>query len=125
MKITRREFIFGALLTGTVIAVGTRMQLGFASLGAATEVTGRVTVADLAAHQGRLEVDTGGELWSVDIGEPKRNREAGLNDAMIAPGRQITVFGIRDRDDPDRRMIAEAVVTGGHRFAVLREKQIG
>lgn len=121
MKFTRREMILCALGCGAAVALATRAQLGWDGFGSSlTEVTGKITQAQLHRPEGLLKLDTGGAVWTVDIGTPEQNRMAGLDDAMIAPGRQITVFGKREEARGGLRMMAEAVVTGGQRFAVTR-----
>ena len=77
------------------------------------ELTGVVVSARLGNPHGLLQVDVDGEQWTVEVGQPWRNERAGLTDAMLAPGREVTVSGARSRDATDRRVKAERVYIDG------------
>jgi hypothetical protein len=77
------------------------------------ELTGVVTQAQLGNPHGLLTVDAAGESWTVEVGQPWRNERAGLSDAMLAPGVELTASGHRAADPDEKRMKAERLVIDG------------
>lgn len=90
--------------------------------GGVFELTGTVRAADLGNPHGVLSVDAGGEIWTVEVGQPWRNARAGLTDAMMAPGTELTFLGERSADPQERRMKAEVVVAGGTRHVLYPDR---
>ena len=77
------------------------------------ELTGIVTEARLGNPHGLLTVDADGEIWIAEVGQPWRNERAGLTDAMLQPGTELTLRGHRDADPAQKRMKAERILIGG------------
>ena len=77
------------------------------------ELTGVVTAAKLGNPHGLLTVEAEGEVWTVEVGQPWRNAEAGLTDAMLAPGTEITAQGQRSAKADELVMKAERIIIGG------------
>lgn len=80
------------------------------------ELTGIIKTAQLGNPHGVLTVDADGELWTVEVGQPWRNERAGLTDAMLAVGREVTVSGARSADAADKRVKAERVIIDGQTY---------
>lgn len=78
-----------------------------------SELTGVVTKAELGNPHGILTVDVGGESWKIEVGQPWRNKNAGLTDAMLAPGAMLTAQGHRSANPEERRLKAERIVIAG------------
>lgn len=76
-------------------------------------LTGTVTAAELGNPHGVLSVDVNGETWTVEVGQPWRNAQAGLTDAMLAPGAELTAEGHRSADPAQFLMKAERIVIDG------------
>ncbi len=49
----------------------------------------------LGNPHGLVTVDVDGERWVVDVGQPWRNARAGLDEAELAPGTELTASGHR------------------------------
>jgi hypothetical protein len=77
------------------------------------ELTGTITAANLGNPHGVLTVQANAEVWTVEVGQPWRNERAGLTDAMLAPGGEVTVIGHRHADPAVLVVKAERVVIGG------------
>lgn len=77
------------------------------------ELTGIVTSARLGNPHGVLTVDAEGEVWTAEVGQPWRNERAGLTDAMLAEGTELTIIGQRSADPGELRIKAERVMIGG------------
>ncbi len=90
--------------------------------GGQFELTGIVTEARLGNPHGLLTVDAGGETWTAEVGQPWRNAQAGLTDAMLAPGTELTIEGERSADEAERRVKAEVVVIGGTRHVLYPDR---
>lgn len=74
------------------------------------EITGTITAVRLGNPHGEVTLDVNGVKWVVEVGQPWRNKRAGLTDAMLSPGRRITVHGHRSANANERLVKAERVV---------------
>jgi hypothetical protein len=77
------------------------------------ELSGIITTAELGNPHGVLTVQAGDEVWIAEIGQPWRNAEAGLTDAMLAPGTEVVLRGHRSADPDQLVMKAERVIIAG------------
>jgi hypothetical protein len=77
------------------------------------ELTGIITAAELANPHGVLTIDADDETWKAEVGQPWRNARAGLTDAMLAPGTEVTLRGHRSANADELVMKAERVILGG------------
>ena len=57
--------------------------------GGNIDLTGVIKTAKLGNPHGVLTVDVEGELWTLEVGQPWRNKRAGLKDGDLAPGAEI------------------------------------
>ncbi len=70
------------------------------------EITGVIKSAKLGNPHGILKIDARNnagngaknEEWTVEVGQPWRNERAGLKDAMLAKGVELTIQGHRAKD---------------------------
>lgn len=118
MPLTRRGLIALTLvpvtLTATLAAVPARAHHGWRwTADGNFELTGMITEANLGNPHGVLTVQANAEVWTVEVGQPWRNERAGLTDAMLAPGGEVTVIGHRHADPAVLVVKAERVVIGG------------
>jgi len=86
------------------------------------ELTGIITDADLGNPHGVLTIDADGETWTAEVGQPWRNERAGLTDAMMAPGTEVTILGERSADPAQLVVKAEVVVIGGERYVLYPDR---
>jgi len=77
------------------------------------ELSGIVTAAELGNPHGLLTVDAAGEVWTVEVGQPWRNEQAGVTDAMLAPGVEIIARGHRSANPEELVMKAERLILNG------------
>ncbi len=70
------------------------------------EITGVVASAKLGNPHGVVKLNVEGKIWTIEVGQPWRNRRAGLTDAMFAKGREITIIGQRSARQSERRVKA-------------------
>lgn len=77
------------------------------------ELTGIIKEARLGNPHGILTVDADGEIWTVEAGQPWRHERAGLDEALLKPGTEITVSGGRSADAAEKRVKAERITIAG------------
>ena len=86
------------------------------------ELTGVITATRLGNPHGLLTIDADGETWTAEVGQPWRNERAGLTDAMLAPGVEVTILGERHADPAQRVVKAEVVVIDGERHVLYPDR---
>ena len=90
--------------------------------GGNIELTGTIVAARLGNPHGILQVDAGGEVWQVEVGQPWRNAQAGLKDGDLVAGVEVTVIGEPSADPADRRLKAERLVIGGRDYILYPDR---
>ena len=116
-----------ALLLASGLVVGSGGALahhGWAwTTGANVELVGVIQTVRLGNPHGILEVDAaGGERWTVEVGQPWRNKRAGLKDGDLAQGVAIRVVGEPAADPADKRLKAERLFLGGREFVLYPDR---
>lgn len=86
------------------------------------ELTGIIKSARLGMPHGVLEVDAEGELWTVEAGQPWRHERAGLDEALLVPGTEITVSGGRSADPDEKRVKAERITIDGRLYDLYPDR---
>lgn len=86
------------------------------------ELTAKVEKAAFGNPHGVLTMDADGSRWTVEVGQPWRNAQAGLTDAMMAKGATLTIVGKRSANANERRMKAERIVIGGQNFDLYPDR---
>lgn len=86
------------------------------------ELTGKVTEARLGNPHGLLTVESDGETWTVEVGQPWRNERAVLTDAKLQPGTELTAIGHRSSDAAQTLMKAERIVIGGETYNLYPDR---
>ena len=87
------------------------------------EITGDISDAKLGNPHGVLTLDVNGEAWTIEVGQPWRNDRAGLTDAMLSPGNEITVRGHRSKEATERLVKAERVIIAGKMYDLYPDRQ--
>jgi hypothetical protein len=77
------------------------------------EITGRITRVKLGNPHGELMLDVKGEQWEAEIGQPWRNKRAGLTDKLLKSGVEVTISGHRAKDPKIKVVKAERVIIAG------------
>ena len=126
--VSRRTFAFG---------FGVVVLCGYANLapralahhgwswadGENFELTGIIKEAKLGNPHGLLTVTAKNEDWTVEVGQPWRNERAGLKDAMLVKGVELTFQGHRHKDHNIRRMKAERVIIKGKSYNLYPDRE--
>ncbi len=108
----RRTVIIGIGAAAVVFAAGAaQAHHGWTWAEDVTvDLTGVIKSARLGNPHGILKLDVKGEEWTVEVGQPWRNQRAGLKDAMLVKGVELTVHGNRAKD-PKLKVIKAARIT--------------
>jgi len=61
--------------------------------GGNIDLTGIIKIVRLGNPHGILKIDVEDEEWTAEVGQPWRNRRAGLEDGDLAEGVEIRVIG--------------------------------
>ena len=61
--------------------------------GKSVELAGVIKTSKLGNPHGILTLDVKGQVWTVEVGQPWRNKNAGLNDSDFAVGKEIRLSG--------------------------------
>ena len=86
------------------------------------ELTGLIRSARLGMPHGILEVEANGEMWTVEAGQPWRHERAGLDEALLKAGTEITVSGGRSADEADKRVKAERITIAGKLYNLYPDR---
>ncbi|WP_404364183.1 DUF6152 family protein [Marinobacter sp.] len=85
-------------------------------------ITGEVVFVRLGNPHGEITIDADGVQWIVELGQPWRNREAGLTMAHLPEGKVITAQGHRSRAEGHHRMMAERLIIDGRNFDLFPDR---
>lgn len=77
--------------------------------GGNIDLTGVIKSAQLGNPHGVLTVDVEGETWTVEVGQPWRNKRAGLKDEDFAVGNEMRFIGEPAADRSQKLMKAERI----------------
>lgn len=86
------------------------------------ELIGIIETVSLGNPHGVLEVDAEGDKWTVEVGQPWRNEEAGLKEGDLAEGVEIRVIGEPSADIEDRRVKAEKLYLGEQEYILYPDR---
>ena len=80
------------------------------------EITGLVAEAKLGNPHGVVKLNVEGKIWTIEVGQPWRNKRAGLTDAMFAKGTELTIIGRRSSKASERVVKALRVRIKGKNY---------
>ncbi len=86
------------------------------------EISGTIKSAKLGNPHGLLKIDSKGEEWTVEVGQPWRNHRAGLQDAMLAKGVALTIRGNRAKDPKLKVVKAVRITIDGKSYDLYPER---
>ena len=86
------------------------------------ELSGVISSAKLGNPHGILKVTSKGVEWTVEVGQPWRNARAGLKDAMLVKGVELTIQGNRAKDPKLNVVKAARVIIKGQTYNLYPER---
>ena len=75
--------------------------------GGNIDLTGIIKVVPLGNPHGILKIDVEDEEWTAEVGQPWRNKRAGLEDGDLAVGVEVRVIGEPADDMSEKRIKVE------------------
>lgn len=115
------RFFFAAIIALGLAAqsAATRGHHGWAwTTGGNIELTGVIESVHLGNPHGVLEVDVDGETWTVEVGQPWRNKRAGLEEGDLAKGVEIRAIGQPAADTSEKRLKVERFYLGDQEYVL-------
>lgn len=76
----------------------------------------------LATHTEFSKVEMGGELWTLEVGQPWRNARAGLEDGDLSEGVEIRAIGEPSADASERRLKVERFFIGDQEYVLYPDR---
>ena len=86
------------------------------------KLTGAVRQVRHGNPHGTMLLATRSGVWTVEIGQPWRNAQAGLTREMLKPGRTLLVHGHRSANKRLRLMKAERIVIAGKSYNLYPDR---
>jgi len=86
------------------------------------ELTGTVKQVRHGNPHGTMVLATRSGDWTVEIGQPWRNAQAGLTRELLRPGRTLLVHGHRSANKSQRLLKAERIVIAGKSYNLYPDR---
>ena len=77
----------------------------------------------LGNPHGEVTVNSKGEKWIIEVGQPWRNDQAGLSAKLLSKGQVVTAHGHRSAKKGERLMKAERLVINGKNYNLYPDRQ--
>jgi hypothetical protein len=122
-----RRVVLSGALAALLVPVVARAHHGWDWAEDKTfEIAGVIKSAKLGNPHGILKIDAKNgaknEEWTVEVGQPWRNERAGLKDAMLVKGVELTIHGHRAKDPKLKVVKANRVVIKGQTYNLYPER---
>ena len=119
----RLLFVTVLALGLTSPAAGALAHHGWAwTTGGNIDLTGIVKTVRLGNPHGVLKIDVEGEEWTAEVGQPWRNKRAGLKQGDLAAGVEIRLIGEPAADVSERRVKVERLFLGKREYVLYPER---
>ena len=122
-SIMKKTFLTAALTLGLGLSNGAALSHhGWSwTTGENMELTGVIKKIRLGNPHGIIEVEVGGEMWVIEVGQPWRNERAGLKDGDLSEGVEIRVNG-EPAADKSRRLKVERLFLGDREYVLYPDR---
>ena len=111
------------VIGGGVQSVAALAHHGWAwTTGKNIELSGVIKEVKLGNPHGVLKLDVAGVTWTVEVGQPWRNKRAGLKDGDFAEGVQIRVIGEPSANASEKRLKVERLFIGNREYVLYPDR---
>jgi hypothetical protein len=120
-----KKFILAAAIVASIAVPGgaALAHHGWSwTTGENIELAGVIKEVKLGNPHGVLKVDVDGVTWTVEVGQPWRNAQAGLQDGDLAEGVAIRAIGEPAADASDKRLKAERLFIGDREYVLYPDR---
>ena len=115
--------IAGAILIGLAPVAPLAAHHGWAwATNEEFELAGTVKSVRHGNPHGTMLLTTRSGEWTVEIGQPWRNEQAGLTRELLKPGTQLLIHGHRSARKGERLMKAERIVIAGKSYNLYPDR---
>lgn len=90
--------------------------------GETTELSGTIQEISFAPPHPSLTVEADGEVWQIDLANPRQTQRAGFVEGAAQPGDHVTILGNRSLDETERLMKAVRITIDGQNFDLYPER---
>ena len=112
-----------ALLLGSIPLTPIGAHHGWAwATGEEFELSGIVKSVRHGNPHGSMQLRTTSGEWTVEIGQPWRNAQAGLTAQLLRPGTRLLIHGHRSANAKERLMKAERIVIAGKSYNLYPDR---
>ena len=119
----RPSLIATAILLGIAPAAPIAAHHGWAwATNEEFELSGVVKDVRNRNPHGTMMLATASGNWTVEIGQPWRNAQAGLTMQLLKPGTRLIVHGHRSARKNERLMKAERIVIAGKSYNLYPDR---
>ena len=120
----RNPWVFaGAILIGLAPLVPVAAHHGWAwATNEEFELAGTVKSVRHGNPHGTMLLNTRSGEWTVEIGQPWRNEQAGLTRELLKPGTRLLIHGHRSARKGERLMKAERLVIAGKSYNLYPDR---
>lgn len=120
---TRPWTIAGAVLLGLAPLAPLAAHHGWGwATGEEFELAGTVKTVRHGNPHGTILLSTRSGEWTVEIGQPWRNQQAGLTRQLLRPGTRLLVHGHRSARKGERLIKAERIVIAGKSYNLYPDR---
>ncbi|MGG5887287.1 DUF6152 family protein [Falsiroseomonas sp. HC035] len=110
-------------LAATVTAGGAAAHHGWSwAEGDQGELTGTIREIYIGAPHPTLRVEANGQLWIVELGNPRQTAAAGFNAESARAGDEVRALGNSSRSSDERRMKAVRVTVRERTYDIYPER---
>jgi hypothetical protein len=121
---SRPWIVAGALLLGLAPAAPLLAHHGWAwATNEEFKLGGTIKQVRHGNPHGTMVMSTRLGDWTVEIGQPWRNEQAGLTRELLRPGTQLMVHGHRSARKGERLMKAERIVIAGKSYNLYPDRK--
>jgi len=121
---SRPWIVAGALLLGLAPAAPLLAHHGWAwATNEEFKLGGTIKQVRHGNPHGTMVMSTRLGDWTVEIGQPWRNEQAGLTRELLRPGTQLMVHGHRSARKGQRLMKAERIVIAGKSYNLYPDRK--
>jgi len=121
---SRPWIVAGALLLGLAPAAPLLAHHGWAwATNEEFKLGGTIKQVRHGNPHGTMVMSTRLGDWTVEIGQPWRNEQAGLTRELLRPGTQLMVHGHRSVRKGQRLMKAERIVIAGKSYNLYPDRK--
>jgi hypothetical protein len=120
-----KKFILAAAIVASIAVPGgaALAHHGWSwTTGENIELAGVIKEVKLGNPHGVLKLDVDGVTWTVEVGQPWRNAQAGLQDGDLAEGVAIRAIGEPAADASDKRLKAERLFIGDREYVLYPDR---